>query len=591
MQSKFMAAINQLASEKNLPKEKVVDIVTHALRAAYRKDYGNREQNIKVALNEDTAIATVYLIKEVIGDDDELEFPDRQATVKEAKKFKKDAKVGDIIEMDVTPADYGRIAAQSAKQVIIQRIQEAEKDIITDMYKDREHEILNGYINRVEGPNVYVDLDRTQAILRPQDQIRRENYHNGQRIKVYLEKVIASPKGPRLLISRSHPKLVNCLLELEIPEVREKVVEIQNVAREAGVRSKVTVTSSDPNVDPIGACVGQKGVRIQSIMEEFNGERIDIIQHSEDEIVMLNAALAPAKISHIELNEETKRAQVFVPVEERALAIGKGGQNVRLASMLTGWEIDIMDLEKLDTAKLDEVKKKEVEQKLKGETAGPKAKQAKVEMPVAAEDIKDLPGMTDDVASKLEAAGFMKSIQLMGLNAAAMTAIEGITQEEAEMVEQALKGPGKKEVKEEGDLSTSVEMGKEGEEEEDDKKEEKEEKPKKAKKAKKAKKDEDLSTPVEIEKGEEEEDDKKEEKEEKPKKAKKAKKAKKDEDLSTPVEIEKGEEEEDDKKEEKEEQPKKAKKAKKAKKDDLSTPVEIEKEGKDGKEVEEADKE
>jgi N utilization substance protein A len=503
MQSKFMAAINQFSSEKNLPKEKVVDIVTHALRAAYRKDYGNREQNIKVTLNEDTAIATVYLIKEVIGDDDELEFPDRQISVKDAKKFKKDAKVGDIIEMDVTPADYGRIAAQSAKQVIIQRIQEAEKDIITDMYKDREHEILNGYVNRVEGPNVYVDLDRTQAILRPQDQIRRENYHNGQRIKVYLEKVIASPKGPRLLISRAHPRLVNCLLELEIPEVREGVVEIQNVAREAGVRSKVTVTSSDPNVDPIGACVGQKGVRIQSIMEEFNGERIDIIQHSEDAIVMLNAGLAPAKISHIDLDETTMRARVFVPVEERALAIGKGGQNVRLASMLTGWEIDIIDLDKLDTATLDEVKKKEVEQKLKGEAPGPKAKQDKVEMPVAAEDIKDLPGMNPEVAEKLEAAGFMKSIQLMGLNAAAMTAIEGISQEEAEMVEQALKGkPEKKELGEE---------------------EVKEEKPKKAKKVKKEK-----TETGEKEEGQDDQDSQEEKKEE-PKKVKKAKKKDKEE--------------------------------------------------------------
>ncbi len=495
-----MAAINQLASEKNLPKEKVVDIVTHALRAAYRKDYGNREQNIKVTIDEDTAIATVYMIKEVIGDDDEMEFPDRQATVTEAKKFKKDAKVGDIIEMDVTPADYGRIAAQSAKQVIIQRIQEAEKDIITDMYKDREHEILNGYVNRVEGPNVYVDLDRTQAILRPQDQIRRENYSNGQRIKVYLEKVVASPKGPRLLISRSHPKLVNCLLELEIPEVREGVVEIKNVAREAGVRSKVTVTSNDPNVDPIGACVGQKGVRIQSIMEEFNGERIDIIQHSEDEIVMLNAALAPAKISHINLDETNKRAQVFVPVEERALAIGKGGQNVRLASMLTGWEIDIIDLDKLDTATLDEVKKKQVENKLKGEDAkGPKAKQEKVVMPVAAEDIKDLPGVSAEVAEKLEAAGFMKSIQLMGLNAAAMTAIEGITQEEAEMVEQALKGkpeePAEKEAKENVETEENAAEPEAAEEEV---------KEKKAKKVKKEEKEE----KEEKEDGEEKEEEK-----------------------------------------------------------------------------------
>lgn len=440
MQTKFMAAINQLATEKNLPKDTVMEIVSHALRAAYRKDYGNREQNVRVAIDPDSGNATVFMIKDVVGDDQEIENLEMQMSLSEAKKYKKDAQPGDQIEIDVTPADYGRIAAQSAKQVIIQRIQEAEKDIITDMYKDREHEILNGYINRVEGPNVYVDLDRTQAILRPQDQIPREGYHNGQRIKVYLDKVVASPKGPRLLISRSHPRLVNCLLELEIPEIREGVVEMKAIAREPGLRTKVAVSSNDPNVDPIGACVGQKGVRIQNIMEEFNGERIDIIEFSEDQSKMLNAALAPAKISYIELDEQGKRAKVYVPVEERALAIGKMGQNVRLASRLTGWEIDIIDLDKLDTAKLDEIKKLELEKKIKAEKGEAPGKKEKVEMPVAAEDIKDLPGMNPDVAAKLEGAGFMKSIQLMGLNAEAISAIEGISLEEAQMVEKALKG-------------------------------------------------------------------------------------------------------------------------------------------------------
>lgn len=437
-----MAAINQLATEKNLPKDKVLDIVSHALRAAYRKDYGNREQNIRVDLDPETASPTVFLLKEVFEDGSTLEFPDRQILLKDAKKYKKGVKTGESIEIDVTPQDYGRIAAQSAKQVIIQRIQEAEKDIITEMYKDREHEILNGYVNRVEGPNVYVDLDRTQAILRPQDQIPRENYHHGQRIKVYLEKVISTPKGPRLLISRSHPRLVNCLLELEIPEIREKVVEIRAIAREAGVRTKVAVFSHDSNVDPIGACVGQKGVRIQNIMEEFNGERIDIIAFAEDPIRMLTAALAPSKISYIDLDPVQRRAKVYVAVEERALAIGKGGQNVRLASILTGWEIDIMDLDKLDTTKLDEIKKKEVQRQMVQEK-GPKKAEKKVEMPVAAENIKDLPGITPEIASKLETAGFVKSIQLMGLNAEALTAIEGVSHAEAEIIAAALKGEKK----------------------------------------------------------------------------------------------------------------------------------------------------
>lgn len=485
MQSKFMAAINQLATEKNLPKEKVVDIVSHALRAAYRKDYGNRDQNIRVDIDPDTANATVFVLKDVIEEGGEMESDERQVYPSGAKKYKRDAKVGDVIEIDVTPADYGRIAAQSAKQVIIQRIQEAEKDIITEMYKDREHEILNGYINRVEGPNVYIDLDRTQAVLRPQDQISRESYNNGQRIKVYLEKVISTPKGPRLLISRSHPKLVNCLLELEIPEIREKVVEVKAVAREAGVRTKVAVSSNDPNVDPIGACVGQKGVRIQSIMEEFSGERIDIIEWSEEPLNMLRAALSPAKISYIDLDQVGRRARVYVPVEERALAIGKSGQNVRLASMLTGWEIDILDLEKLDTSKLDEIKKKEVEQQVKATEKGAKKMEKKVEMPVAAEDIKDLPGLPANISEKLQVAGFVKSIQLMGLNAEAMTAIEGVTIEEAQMVEKALKGELEK--KEEPVEEAKEEAQEEVKEEKAEKAEKKEKKPKAAKKPKKEK--------------------------------------------------------------------------------------------------------
>ena len=482
-----MAAINQLATEKNLPKEKVVEIVSHALRAAYRKDYGNRDQNIRVDIDPDTANATVFVLKDVIEEGSEMESDERQIYPSSAKKYKRDAKVGDVIEIDVTPADYGRIAAQSAKQVIIQRIQEAEKDIITEMYKDREHEILNGYINRVEGPNVYIDLDRTQAVLRPQDQISREAYHNGQRIKVYLEKVIATPKGPRLLISRSHPKLVNCLLELEIPEIREKVVEVKAVAREAGVRTKVAVSSSDPNVDPIGACVGQKGVRIQSIMEEFSGERIDIIEYSEEPLPMLRAALSPAKISYIDLDLPARRARVYVPVEERALAIGKGGQNVRLASMLTGWEIDIIDLDKLDTSKLDEIKKKEVEQQVKHTEKGIKKMEKKVEMPVAAEDIKDLPGLPANIAEKLQTAGFVKSIQLMGLNAEAMTAIEGVTLEEAQTVEKALKGElgkkGEPEPVETQDIASVQNMKEVAKDEAVEEKKEK--KPKAAKKPKK----------------------------------------------------------------------------------------------------------
>ncbi len=424
-----MAAINQLCAEKNIPRDKVLDIIQHAFRAAYRKDYGNRDQNIEVVLNDTESGATILLVKDVVKKGD-LEDENLQISVEEAKKYKSDIKVGDVIKIDVTPPDYGRIAAQSAKQVIIQRLQEAEKDIVHDIYKDREHEILSGFVNRIEGKNVYVDLERTQAILFPKDQIPGEKFHSGQRIKVYLEKCDQTPKGPQLLISRSHSKLVECFLEMEIPEIKDGIVEIVSVAREPGVRTKVSVKSTDSSIDPIGACVGQKGVRIQSIMEEFDNERIDIIEWKEDQKEYLEKALSPANITHIDLNDKEKRAGIYVAEEERALAIGKSGQNVRLASKLTGWEIDILDLDKLDPSKLDELKKKEVDKKIKGEEPGKKE---------ISEDrqILDL-DMNEAIIKKLETAGFVKVVQLQGLNVEALMAIEGVTKKDAENIEKAV---------------------------------------------------------------------------------------------------------------------------------------------------------
>ena len=429
MQSQFMAAVNQLCAEKNIPRDKVIDIIQHAFRAAYRKDYGNRDQNIEVVLNDTESGATILLVKDVVKKGD-LEDENLQISVEEAKKYKSDAKVGEVIKTDVTPPDYGRIAAQSAKQVIIQRLQEAEKDIVHDIYKDREHEILSGFVNRIEGKNTYVDLERTQAILFPKDQIPGEKFHSGQRIKVYLEKCAQTPKGPQLMISRSHSKLVECFLEMEIPEIKDGIVEIISVAREPGVRTKVAVKSTDSNIDPIGACVGQKGVRIQNIMDEFSGERIDIIEWREDQKAYLEKALSPANITYIDLKDKEKRAGVYVAEEERALAIGKSGQNVRLASKLTGWEIDILDLDKLDPSKLDELNKKEVGKKIKGEEPG------KIEI---SEDqqISDL-DISKTIIKKLETAGFIKVVQLQGLNVEALMAIEGIAKKDAEIIEKAV---------------------------------------------------------------------------------------------------------------------------------------------------------
>ncbi|MDA1060345.1 MAG: transcription termination factor NusA, partial [bacterium] len=337
MQSQFLAAINQLCDEKNISKDRVIETIKAALKAAYRKDYGTKDQNVDIDLDDNSGLVTVFLVKEVV---DEVEDEELQITESDAKKYSKKAKVGDEIRIDVTPTNYGRIAAQAAKQVIIQRIQEAERDVMYDTFKDRENELINAIVHRVDGRNIYLNLDDKITTTLPYDQqISGEKYYSGQRIKLYLDKVIKTTRGPELLISRTHPSLVRKLLELEIPEIKSNLVEIKSIARDPGVRCKVAVCSHDEKIDPIGSCVGQKGVRVQNIMEELHGERIDIIQWSEDMLEYIKTALAPAKTTVIVLDDKIKRAKVYVQPDQRPLAIGKQGQNVRLASILTGWEI------------------------------------------------------------------------------------------------------------------------------------------------------------------------------------------------------------------------------------------------------------
>ncbi|MFO0780934.1 MAG: transcription termination factor NusA [Candidatus Gracilibacteria bacterium] len=412
MQSQFLAAINQLCDEKGIPKDKVMETIKAALRAAYRKDYGNREQNIDVELNEKTEAFTVYLIKSVVK---KVENPDMEMTLADARKYKKDAKAGDEIRIDVTPLEYGRIAAQSAKQVIIQRIQEAEREVMYDTFKDRENELINALVHRVENQNVYVNLDnKITTLLPPDQQIPKERYYGGQRIKLYLDKVIKTTKGPQLLISRTHSNLVRKLMELEIPEIKSNLVEIKAIAREPGVRSKVAVSSSDPKIDPIGSCVGQKGVRVANVMDELNGERIDIILWNENPEEYIKTALSPAKVAMIQLDKEAKRAKVYVNPDQRPLAIGKNGQNVRLASKLTGYELDVMDV---------------------GEMAGAAAEGEKK----AVENMNELEGMTPEILEKLAKANLTQVGQLHGLSVKDLMGIEGITEEEANVIADAVK--------------------------------------------------------------------------------------------------------------------------------------------------------
>ncbi len=416
MQSQFLAAINQLCDEKGIPKDRVLETIKAALRAAYRKDYGNRDQNIEVELNDSAEGTVVYLLKEVVK---KVENPEQEMTVAEAKKYKKTPKVGDTIKIDVTPLEYGRIAAQSAKQVIIQRIQEAERDIMYDTFKDRENELINALVHRVEGNNVYVNLDnKITTMLTRDQQIPRERYYGGQRLKLYLDKVIKTTKGPQLLISRTHENLVRKLMELEIPEIKQELVEIKGIAREPGVRSKVSVSSNDPKIDPIGSCVGQKGVRVTNVMDELNGERIDIIQWSENVEEYIKAALAPAKVAHLDIDEEKKRVSVYVQPDQRPLAIGKEGQNVRLASRLTGYELDIMDI---------------------GELSEEDAAKLKPEVENVAE-LAETTGLAPEIIEKLEAASLTQVAQLKGLSAKDLTGLEDLTEEEAEAIVEAVKG-------------------------------------------------------------------------------------------------------------------------------------------------------
>jgi len=362
-------AIEQLCVEKGISREKVIETIEAALALAYKKDYGKKGQIIRVKFDEKTGGMEVSQIKIVAEEnteeeDEKLENlkikeekeekeikkkfnPEKNITIEEAKKYKKNPKIGDEIEISLpTHSDFGRIAAQTAKQVIIQKIREAEKEAVYNEYKGKEGEVFSGTIQRIEGSNVFVDIGRTAGILFPTEQIPGEHYRIGQRLKVCLLKVEEDMKNTGLIFSRTHPNMVSKLFEVEVPEIASGSVEIKSVAREPGSRAKIAVVSNEEGVDPIGSCVGQNGSRIQMIINELNNEKIDIIEWSEDPIKFIKNAMSPAKINYLEINEENKSAIVYVNPDQFSLAIGKKGQNVRLAAKLTGWKIDIMDVEK-----------------------------------------------------------------------------------------------------------------------------------------------------------------------------------------------------------------------------------------------------
>ena len=392
----FSQAIEQIAEEKGIAKEKIFETIEMALSAAYKRDYGKRGQIVRATMDPASGKVMMRQIKIVVDEsmiksEEEVaaEEAERQARIdaglmeprelrerdddfrsvrreaeedaasslepkkvrfneekhimfKDAKKIKKTVQPGDELEFPLEYHDeFGRIAAQTAKQVIIQRIREAEREAIFDEYKNKEGELVSGLVQRIEGRNVFVDIGRAVGLLSAEEQIPYEHYRIGQRVKVLILLVEKNPRGSGVFLSRSHPKLIRKLFEIEVPEIASGAVEIKNIAREPGSRSKVSVVSHEDGVDPVGSMVGQKGVRVSTVINELGGEKIDIIEWSEGPTEFIAHALSPAKVLHVEINEEIKAARATVPDDQLSLAIGKGGQNVRLAAKLTGWKIDV----------------------------------------------------------------------------------------------------------------------------------------------------------------------------------------------------------------------------------------------------------
>ncbi len=343
----FLAAINLLAEEKNLPRDTVVETVEAALAAAYKRDYSDKDQEARAELNQETSQIRIFISRAIVPDDD-VDNDHLQIGLSEAKKIDKDAKVGteeepEMLETEVElPGDFGRVAAQTAKQVIIQRLREAEREIIFTEYSDKEGMVLNGNVQRVEGNMVYVDLGKATGILFSSEQIPGERYYTGQRLKVYVLRVEQATRGPQIVLSRANGGLVKHLFELEVPEIEAGTVEIVNIAREAGVRSKVAVRSYAAGVDAVGTFVGGRGSRVQAVMGELGEEKIDIIPYADEVETYIANALSPTKVAQVELHEDDKKAIVRVPEDQLSLAIGKQGQNVRLAAKLTTWNIDIV---------------------------------------------------------------------------------------------------------------------------------------------------------------------------------------------------------------------------------------------------------
>jgi transcription termination/antitermination protein NusA len=337
MSSDLLDALNALEEQKGISRDVLIEAIEAALVTAYKRNF-NQAQNVRVDLNLDKGSIRVFSRKDVV---EEVEDDRLQISVEDAKAINPAYQLEDIVEQEVTPRNFGRIAAQTAKQVVTQRVREAERGIIYEQYVDREDDIVTGIVERLDARNIYVGLGKVEAALPQNEQIQGETYRPHDRIKVYITKVERTTRGPQVIVSRTHPGLLRRLFEMEVPEIYEGIVEIKSIAREAGDRSKISVYAHNEEIDPVGSCVGAKGARVQTIVNELNGEKIDIVEWSEDPVVFVANALSPSKVLDVQVNEEEKSTTVVVPDYQLSLAIGKRGQNARLAAKLTGWKIDI----------------------------------------------------------------------------------------------------------------------------------------------------------------------------------------------------------------------------------------------------------
>ena len=338
MANEFITAICEIEKEKNINRDILFDAIDAALISAYKRNYNTNNSNVLVNIDRQTGDVRVFIQKEVV---ENVEDTLSQISIEEAKKISGTYELGDIVNIEDTPMAFGRIAAQTAKQVVTQRIKEAERTIIYDEFSAKEHKVVTGTVQRIEKRNVYLDIGRTEAFLSQNEQVPGEVYDFHKRMKVYVTEVRKTTKGTIVNVSRTRPAFVGCLFEEEIPEIKDGIVQIKSISREVGSRTKIAVMSTDENIDPIGACIGAKGTRVQVIVDELGGEKIDIVKYSDDPAEFIKASLNPAEVVSLDIDVENKEAHVVVPFHQLSLAIGKEGQNARLAARLTGYKIDI----------------------------------------------------------------------------------------------------------------------------------------------------------------------------------------------------------------------------------------------------------